>query len=82
LGISCVMLSLMPNSRLTRQIDIVSLVVGEQAPFFVGQVDANKKRLFDGSMSGDPPEVPIQDIFTLYRRTTTLLGMYRAFVPQ
>lgn len=33
-------------------------------------------------MNGPTPDVPIQDIFALYRRATTLLGMYHAFVPE
>lgn len=33
-------------------------------------------------MNGPTPDVPIQDIFALYRRTKTLLGMYDAFCPK
>jgi hypothetical protein len=70
---------------LLRQIDIVSLVVGEQIPFFVHQLDQSRQRLYEGSVSTNPavpPSVPIQDVFALYRRTKTLLDMYRAFAPQ
>jgi hypothetical protein len=56
--------------------------VSEQTPFFIGQIDQNRQRLFEGSMNGQTPDVPIQDIFTLYRRAKVLLDMYKAFVPQ
>jgi len=42
----------------------------------------SQKRLFESSMNGPTPDVPIQDIFTLYRRTKMLLDMYEAFCPQ
>ncbi|TRM60034.1 hypothetical protein BD626DRAFT_549942 [Schizophyllum amplum] len=64
------------------QLDIVSLVVGEQIPLFVAELQRNEKHLFEASMNGPTPDVPIQDIFALYRRTKTLLGMYKAFVPE
>ncbi|KAL1739300.1 hypothetical protein HDZ31DRAFT_24188, partial [Schizophyllum fasciatum] len=64
------------------QIDLVSLVVGELVPMFVADVQRNQKHLFEASMNGPTPDVPIQDIFNLYRRTKLLLGMYKAFVPE
>ncbi|KII90117.1 hypothetical protein PLICRDRAFT_40318 [Plicaturopsis crispa FD-325 SS-3] len=63
------------------QLDIVSLVVEVQIPMFVADLEENRKRLFESSMNGPTPDVPIQDIFALYRRTKTLLGMYSAFCP-
>lgn len=65
-----------------RQLDIVSLVVEVQIPMFVADLEENRKRLFESSMNGPTPDVPIQDIFALYRRTKTLLGMYSAFCPK
>ncbi|KAL1692603.1 hypothetical protein GGG16DRAFT_89763 [Schizophyllum commune] len=64
------------------QLDLVSLVVGELIPMFVGELQQNQKYLFEASMNGPTPDVPIQDIFALYRRTKMLLGMYKAFVPE
>ncbi|KZT23013.1 hypothetical protein NEOLEDRAFT_1243488 [Neolentinus lepideus HHB14362 ss-1] len=63
------------------QIDIVSLVVEIQIPHFLGDLENSRKRLFEDSMNGPTPDVPIEDIFALYRRTKTLLGMYEAFCP-
>ncbi|CAL1698172.1 unnamed protein product [Somion occarium] len=62
-------------------LDIVSLVLEVQIPMFLQDLDSSRKRLFEDSMNGPTPDVPIQDIFALYRRTKTLLGMYKAFVP-
>ncbi|KAH9976806.1 hypothetical protein BGW80DRAFT_1290703 [Lactifluus volemus] len=42
----------------------------------------SKKKLFEGSMNGPTPDVPIQDIFSLYRRTRTILDMFEAFCPE
>ncbi|EGN94917.1 hypothetical protein SERLA73DRAFT_171280 [Serpula lacrymans var. lacrymans S7.3] len=64
------------------QIDLVSLVVDVQIPLFVADLQNSSKRLFESSMNGPTPDVPIQDIFTLYRRSRTLLSMYEAFCPK
>ncbi|KAJ6520605.1 hypothetical protein DFH09DRAFT_227803 [Mycena vulgaris] len=64
------------------QLDLVSLVVDVQVPQFVRDVQASQKRLFESSMNGPTPDVPIQDIFALYRRSKTLVGMHTAFCPQ
>lgn len=63
------------------KLDLVSLMVEVQVPHLVGDLQASQKRLFESSMNGPTPDVPIQDIFSLYRRTKTLLGMYAAFCP-
>ncbi|OJT15692.1 hypothetical protein TRAPUB_5070 [Trametes pubescens] len=62
-------------------LDIVSLMLEVQIPHFLMDLDDSKKRLFEDSMNGPTPDVPIQDVFALYRRTKTLLGMYKAFCP-
>lgn len=62
-----------------RQLDLVSLMVEVQIPHFIADLKASQKRLFESSMNGPTPDVPIQDIFALYRRTKTLLEMYTAF---
>ena len=68
--------------HIVRQLDIVSLMLEIQIPHFLMDLDDSKKRLFEDSMNGPTPDVPIQDIFALYRRTKTLLGMYKAFCPK
>ncbi|KAE9403735.1 hypothetical protein BT96DRAFT_955844 [Gymnopus androsaceus JB14] len=51
-------------------------------PMFVAELQADQKRLFESSMNGPTPDVPIQDIFALYRRTKTLIAMLTAFAPE
>ncbi|TFK48247.1 hypothetical protein OE88DRAFT_562689 [Heliocybe sulcata] len=63
------------------QLDIVSLVVEVLVPSFLGDLENSRKRLFEDSMNGPTPDVPIEDIFALYRRTKTVLGMHEAFCP-
>lgn len=63
-------------------VDLVSLFVEATVPLFLNDLDASKKKLFEGSMNGPTPDVPIQDIFALYRRTKTILGMFEAFCPE
>ncbi|KAF8968851.1 homology domain-containing protein [Flammula alnicola] len=41
----------------------------------------SQKRLFESSMNGPTPDVPIQDIFALYRRTT-YYGVFEPYVRQ
>ncbi|KAG6812915.1 hypothetical protein H0H92_015467 [Tricholoma furcatifolium] len=64
------------------QLDIVSLFVEITVPHLIVEVQNSQRRLFESSMNGPTPDVPIQDIFALYRRVKTLLSMYAAFVPQ
>lgn len=63
------------------EVDIVSLAVDETIPLFLQELDSSSKRLFQDSMNGPTPDVPIEDIFALYRRTTTMMEMYKAFCP-
>ncbi len=63
-------------------VDLVSLFVETTVPLFLNDLEASKKKLFEGSMNGPTPDVPIQDIFSLYRRTKTILGMFEAFCPE
>ncbi|CAA7262191.1 unnamed protein product [Cyclocybe aegerita] len=63
------------------RLDIVSLFLEVAIPRLIGELQNSQKRLFESSMNGPTPDVPIQDIFALYRRSRMLLGMYRAFVP-
>lgn len=57
-------------------------MVEVSVPHLITDLQNSQKRLFESSMNGPTPDVPIQDIFALYRRTKTLLGMYTAFVPR
>ncbi|KAH8831052.1 hypothetical protein DL96DRAFT_806757 [Flagelloscypha sp. PMI_526] len=61
------------------QIDLVSLAVGVWVPKFVAGLQEQQKRLFEASMNGPTPDIPIQDIFALYRRLGFLLDMHGAY---
>lgn len=63
------------------KLDIVSLVLEVTIPHLITDLENSQKRLFESSMNGPTPDVPIQDIFALYRRAKLLMGMYLAFVP-
>ena len=64
------------------RVDLVSLVVEVTVPLFVADLQSSSKKLFESSMNGPTPDVPIQDIFSLYRRTKSLLSMFEAFCPK
>lgn len=64
------------------QLDLVSLMMEVQVPMFLGDLEANKKRLYESSMNGPTPDVPIEDVFTLFKRTKTILAMHEAFCPK
>jgi hypothetical protein len=63
-------------------VDMVVLFVEATVPLFLHELETSKKKLFEGSMNGPTPDVPIQDIFSLYRRTRTILEILEAFCPE
>lgn len=65
-----------------RKIDVVALVVDVVVPLFLMELDASSKRLWQDSMNGPTPDVPIEDLFSLYRRTKVMMEMYHAFCPE
>lgn len=65
-----------------RKIDVVSLVVDVVVPLFLMELDASSKRLWQDSMNGPTPDVPIEDLFSLYRRTKVMMDIYQAFCPK
>ena len=70
------------SENIARKLDIVSLFVEVVVPRFFGTIQQSQKKLFESSMNGPTPDVPIQDIFALYRRSKTVMKMYHAFVPE
>ncbi|TFK24862.1 cytoplasm protein [Coprinopsis marcescibilis] len=63
------------------KVDITSLFLEVAVPHLITDLQNSQKRLFESSMNGPTPDVPIQDIFTLYRRIKLMMSMYKAFVP-
>jgi hypothetical protein len=61
---------------------VVSLVVDVVVPSFLMELDASSKRLWQDSMNGPTPDVPIEDLFSLYRRTKVMMDIYHAFCPK
>ncbi|KAG9012965.1 hypothetical protein FRB90_006371 [Tulasnella sp. 427] len=62
------------------RLDLVSLALESQIPLFLTDLGDMRVPLLEGSTK-KPPEVPLADIFALYRRTKTLLSMHAAFCP-
>lgn len=65
-----------------RKIDVVALVVDVVVPLFLMELDDSSKRLWQDSMNGPTPDVPIEDLFSLYRRTRVMMDIYQAFCPK
>lgn len=63
-------------------LDLVSLAVENYVPSLLNDLENTRRRLLEGSMNQPTPDVPIQDIFALYRRTKSMLGLLKAFCPQ
>lgn len=61
---------------------MVALAVDELIPLFLEELDGSSKRLFQDSMNGPTPDVPIEDVFSLYRRTTMMMQVYKVFCPE
>ena len=53
-----------------------------QIPLFIADLEANRKRLHESSMNGPTPDIPIEDLFVLFRRTKTMMGLHQAFCPR
>ena len=64
------------------QLDFASLFAQVVIPGFISDLNTSQKRLYESSMNGPMPDVPIQDIFALYRRTKMLREMHDTFCPQ
>ncbi|KAF8346260.1 hypothetical protein F5887DRAFT_1061262 [Amanita rubescens] len=64
------------------QLDFASLFAHVFVPRFINDLSSSQKRLYESSMNGPTPDVPIQDIFSLYRRTKMLIEIHDAFCPQ
>ncbi|KAI0033497.1 hypothetical protein K488DRAFT_84857 [Vararia minispora EC-137] len=65
---------------LLRKIDMPALFTEVVVPLYRSDLEMSKKKLLEASMNQPTPDVPIQDIFALYRRTKTMLEMFDAFV--
>ncbi|KIL54126.1 hypothetical protein M378DRAFT_19106 [Amanita muscaria Koide BX008] len=63
------------------QLDLNALFVQVVVLRFISDVRNSRKRLYELSMNGPTPDIPIQDLFALYRRTAMLLGIYDAACP-
>ncbi|KAF8578886.1 hypothetical protein K439DRAFT_1360906 [Ramaria rubella] len=61
------------------RLDLVSLVIESQIPLFLTDVENSRRRLWESSQNQPTPDVPIEDLFALFRRTKTVLGMHSAF---
>jgi hypothetical protein len=51
-------------------------------PMFFSDLKDAQRSLLEGSMNQPIPDVPIEDIFTLYRRTNVMLKLYSAYCPK
>lgn len=69
-------------TRSIRELDLVSLYMEVHVPRYIADLQQSQKRLYEGAMNGPTPDVPIQDLFALYRRTKTMTGMLKAFAPE
>ncbi|KAG8908954.1 hypothetical protein FRB99_000057 [Tulasnella sp. 403] len=63
------------------QLDLVSLALDSWIPLFLTDLDNARLPLLEAARA-KPPDVPLTDIFALFRRTKTLLSMHAAFCPQ
>ncbi|KZV65898.1 hypothetical protein PENSPDRAFT_655387 [Peniophora sp. CONT] len=71
-----------PDPLFDERLDLVGLFVEVVVPCFVAELEGGRKRLFESAMNGPTPDVPIQDVFALYRRTRTLLEMFEGLVKR
>ncbi|KZT37680.1 hypothetical protein SISSUDRAFT_987298 [Sistotremastrum suecicum HHB10207 ss-3] len=63
-------------------LDLVAIWLETCIPLFIDDLAACRKALVEGSANLPTPDVPIEDIFTLFRRTKTLTEMFEDVCPQ
>lgn len=68
-------------SPLLGLVDVVALLVVVQVPMYLADLEANRKRLFEAATNVPIPDVPVEDVFLLYRRSKTVMDMLDAFCP-
>lgn len=71
-----------PDPMFDDRLDLCGLFVEVAVPCFLAELEGSRKRLFESAMNGPTPDVPIQDVFALYRRTRILAEMFEGLVKQ
>ncbi|KZO97576.1 hypothetical protein CALVIDRAFT_479858 [Calocera viscosa TUFC12733] len=64
---------------LLSQIDVVALMLEAQTPLFLADLENQRRRLLEGSQNQPTPDVPIEDVFELFRRARVCLERYEVF---
>jgi hypothetical protein len=63
------------------KVDLVMIFMECTVPLYLDDLDANKRKLFEGSRNLPHPDVPIEDIFALFRRTKVIVETYTEICP-
>lgn len=63
------------------EIDIVGLFVETQVPLYLTDLEESRRRLLESSATTPAPETPIEDIFTLYKATKSLMDLMTLYAP-
>lgn len=64
------------------ELDLPAILVESTVPLYLDDLEANKKSIMDGSRNEPNPDVPIEDIFSLFRRTRTITMTFAEICPQ
>ncbi|EJU00294.1 hypothetical protein DACRYDRAFT_54447 [Dacryopinax primogenitus] len=61
------------------QIDIVALMLEAQTPMFLTDLEGMRRRLYEGAQNQPTPDVPLEDMFELFKRSRVCLDRYEVF---
>jgi hypothetical protein len=58
------------------KLDFPAILMESTVPLYLDDLEGNKKAIFEGSKNEPNPDVPIEDIFSLFRRSQTIVTTY------
>lgn len=62
-------------------LDLPAILMESTVPLYLDDLEANKKAIMEGSKNEPTPDVPIDDIFSLFRRTNTIIETFKECCP-
>jgi hypothetical protein len=64
------------------ELDLVAILMESTVPLYLDDLEGSKKAIMEGSKNQPHPDVPIEDIFSLFRRSQTIIATYQEVCPR
>ena len=63
-------------------LDLPGILMESTVPLYLDDLEGNKKAIMEGTKNEPHPDVPIEDIFSLFRRSRTLISTFIEVCPR